>query len=185
MCLLGELTFYKTESGASYAVSLRPIIQARFRHGLPPPHIITDNPSVLEGVLDPLMESVWWYSGLKYILAGDHTHREIEFLEAVDSAHQDSGCDIRDFSYIIRRFPHMVEGDTYDDIRKCVRKLEECDFLYRRRRSKQKDPYAANRPYNKGRRGNSTIHDFCTRFLSRPKGPIKRSPGQTLGIHTR
>ena len=106
--LLGELRFYKTQSGVSHAVALRHIPQARFRHGLPPPHIITDNPSVLDGVPDPLAESDWGYPGRKYISAGDPTHRKIEFREAVGSSHQYSGCAIRDFSYVIRRFFHMV-----------------------------------------------------------------------------
>ena len=65
--------------------------------------------------------------------------------------------------------PHIVENDTYDDIRKCLRNLEkECDILNRLRRPKRKDPYSANHTYSKGRRESSTRQDFCTRALTNP-----------------
>ena len=184
--LLDELRFYKSESGSSYADSIRPILQVRLRNGLPPPHIITDNPSVLEGVLDALVESVWGYPGPKYILAGDPTHRKIEFQEAIDSTHQDSGCAIHDFSYIIRRSPRMVEGDTYEDIRKSLRRLEkECDRLYRRRRASHTDPYSANRPYNKGLWSNPHSQALCASVLSNPKRADNACAQKAFGDRTR
>ena len=57
--LLGELQVYNSESGKSYIEGARPIPQRRFLAGAGPPHIIADNPPLLEGKIQSLINSIW------------------------------------------------------------------------------------------------------------------------------
>ena len=69
-----------------------------------PPHIIVDNPPLIEGRIQILVKDIWGDAHQDFYLAGDPIHRKIEFKEKCDKTHQDMPDAEHDYSYCLMRF---------------------------------------------------------------------------------
>ena len=146
--LLDEVKIYTSESGDAYLEGARPILERRHLAGMRPPHFIVDNPPLLEGRIQNLVRSIWKEEP-EFVLAGDPTHRLIEFREKIDKTHQDSVDVSHDFSYALMRFGHLLQYGAQSESANAFGKLRrETDRLFELMRNTRTDPYSASHPKN-------------------------------------
>ena len=139
--LLKEVSLVQSESGDAYLSELIDVLVLRQQNGLPPPHLITDNPCLIDRKIGALLQVVWG-NQRDYYLAGDPVHRKIEFQESLDHTHQDSIDAISDFAYVIRRFSHLITPDGESGIPGAISKLVlHIATLTRRVDSGRRDPF--------------------------------------------
>ena len=107
-CLLQEDTLDPSEFGGSYVRDIPGIIVLRKENVCLPHRVIIDNPSVLESEVHSLVAAVWGDRKRAYVLSGGPVRRKIEFDASLDSTHQDTEGDMRDFAYLVRRFGSLT-----------------------------------------------------------------------------
>ena len=102
--LLKPLRLCESESGKAYLEGMRDVLGIRMESGLPPPHIIVDNPPLIEGRIQILVKDIWGDAHQDSYLEGGPIHRKIEFKEKCDKTHQDMPDAEHDYSYCLMRF---------------------------------------------------------------------------------
>ena len=113
-----------------------------------PPHFIVDNPPLLEGRIQRLVSSIWKEDSA-FVLAGDPTHRLIEFREKLDRTHQDASDAGHDFSYALMRFGHLLYyGANSGSVEASAQLRRETDRLFNLMRNTRTDRYSASHPNN-------------------------------------
>lgn len=147
--LLQEVTLVPSEAGESYLRAILDILVLRKENGMPPPHIIIDNPCLLESDVHNLISAVWGDREKEYVLAGDPVHRKIEFDESLDSTHQDARDAMRDFAYIVRRFGGLIPAPQDSTLDAELQKLSaEISDIKGRMYEYNIDPFSARHPEN-------------------------------------
>ena len=179
--LLQELRLCKSESGDAYLSGMRDVLSVRAGAGLPPPHIIVDNPSLIEGRIQSLVKSIWGNSHTEFFLAGDPIHRKIELKEKLDKTHQDTPDAEHDYSYCLMRFgfllPESICGQTADAENRLGSTTES---LFKGRYDLRGDPYSSESLHNSREwRKNPTAACYIKTFTRQHRA---RLPGKAIDI---